>query len=159
MGFRPIVEFFPIDRQPKNVRQFIDVGRQDRKDLRDLLKNHIGIYAFYNSEMEVIYVGKSETQLFSEMVQTFNRKIERYFRYWMNHEYGRDAQGKFKIVSGVRQIKRHEMFLYDAAAYFSAYAVDEDDVGWVEQLLIRMIPNDLLNLKMEGNGSLEMVQE
>ena len=44
--------------------------------------------------------------------------------------------------------------MYHAAYFFSAYHVEEGFIDEVEKLLIRMIPNDLLNHRMEGNLSL-----
>lgn len=147
---RPIVEFFPVEDAGADERSFIDLELEDRKKLRHYLRKTRGIYSFYNSEMEIIYIGKTKNNLWHEMKQTFNRKMNSYFRYSVNHPHG-----KFKLSEdGVRHIKRKEFYFRDAARYFSAYSVSEEFIDIAESLLIRIVPNDLLNVQMAANSTL-----
>ncbi|MAM96055.1 hypothetical protein [Parvibaculum sp.] len=145
----PIVEFFETEMCQKSERSFIDVSKEDRKVLQNALKATKGVYSFYNSELEIIYVGKTKNDLWTEICNAYNRKMPHYHRYYVNHPHGKYSAGK-----ALRQIKRDAMYLYDAASYFSAYSVEENLIDAFETLIIRMIPNDLLNVRMEGNNLL-----
>lgn len=147
----PIVEFFETEMCQKSERSFIDVSKEDRKALQKALKAAKGVYSFYNSELEIIYVGKTKNDLWAEMCNAYNRKMPHYHRYYVNHPHGKYSTGK---GGALRQIKRDAMYLYDAASYFSAYSVEENLIDAFETLIIRMIPNDLLNVRMEGNNLL-----
>ncbi len=144
----PIVEFFETEMCQKSERSFIDVSKEDRKALQKALKAAKGVYSFYNSELEIIYVGKTKNDLWTEMCNAYSRKMPHYHRYYVNHPHGKYSAGKGRAL---RQIKRDAMYLYDAASYFSAYSVEENLIDAFETLIIRMIPNDLLNVRMEGN--------
>ena len=55
----------------------------------------------------------------------------------------------------MRTLKRRERHIYDCAMRFSAYAIDDDTlIDVVELMMIRLVPNDLLNVRMEGNTTL-----
>jgi len=148
--FRPIVEFLPVDRKDKG-NSFINLKSSDRKDLQSVLKSTIGVFSFYNSEMEIIYVGKTKNNLWTEMISVYARKMGHYRRFYVAHAYN---QYRPTPTGGVRKIAQRQFFLYDAAAYFSAYAISEEFIDIFETLVIRLIPNDLLNVRMEGNLSL-----
>lgn len=153
---RPIVEFFLIDIDGKNDREFIDTRLEDRKHLRDALKSTKGLYAFYNSELEIIYVGKTKNNLWTEMISAFNREMGHYERYYVQHPHG-----KYKETSDgkVRHIRNRKFYLYDSAYCFSAYAINDNDIiDLIELMMIRMMPNDLLNRRIEGNNSLNIYQ-
>jgi hypothetical protein len=147
---QPIVEQFAVEQDHKAERNFIDTSKADRKELRELLKSSVGIYAFYNSELEVVYVGKTKNNLWSEMKQAFNRPMSNYSRYRVVHPRDRFANP----ADNIRPLKVQKFFVYNAAYFFSAYAVPLDFVDVIETLLIRVFSNDLINVQMAGNNSL-----
>ncbi len=150
----PIVEFFAIDRNALGDGcSFLNEGRPDHRLLKKSLQTAKGIYSFYNSEYEIIYVGKTRNSLWSEMNNAFNRPMSHYERYKVSHPHG-----KYKpLPNGLaRPIKRKSAHLYDAANFFSAYSMLDDTlIDVVEFMIIRMLPNDILNKRVEGNTSLK----
>jgi hypothetical protein len=46
------------------------------------------------------------------------------------------------------RLRKHDVALHDIAAYFSAYAVEDERIDTLEALLMRTFPNDLTNIKM-----------
>jgi hypothetical protein len=146
---RPIVEFFPLDEDG----DFLSKSQPDHVHLRKLLSQACGIYSFYNSELEVIYIGKTvERNIFAEAKNAYRREMLHYERYRVHHPRGRFANAN---DGKVRKISKAALSLHDAAQYFSAYALNAEMISPIETLLIRMLPNDLLNVRMEGNTSLE----
>ena len=142
---RPVVEFFPVSKDG----EFLSSSRTDHKQLAKQLQKACGIYAFYNSEFEAIYVGKTVlSNLLDEAKQALNREMLHYKRYFVGHPHG-----KFRVPRNglVRKIAPKALSLSEAACYFSAYAFDQDVVTSFEQFIIRLVPNDLLNVRMEGN--------
>jgi hypothetical protein len=49
-----------------------------------------------------------------------------------------------------RRIRRTNVHLYDTAKFFSAYEVHEDFIDKLETLFIRILPNNLTNVRIEG---------
>jgi hypothetical protein len=151
--FKVIVELFPIEWSERNQRAFLNEQNGDHAELIEILGQSVGIYAFYNSELEIIYLGKTKRNLWSEMQNAFVRPMPHYERYYVHH-----PRGKFKSTSSgvARKLRVRNLKVWEAASYFSAYAVGEIHIDDVEKLLIRIAPNDLLNKRMEGNGSLDI---
>ena len=151
--FKVVVELFEIEWSPSNSRGFLNSTRSDHVDLIDVLSSSVGIYAFYNSEMEIIYLGKTNVSLWSEMQSAIVREMPHYKRYRVQH-----PRGRFKATTSgrARKLQLRNMSVWEAARYFSAYAVDPEYIDEIEKLLIRVAPNDILNRRMEGNGSLDM---
>jgi hypothetical protein len=152
----PVVEFFPI-LDSKGQDLFLDpLRRPDLKELRSALQQARGIYAFYNSEAEIIYIGKTEKQsLWTRMRNSYKQEKARYERYYVRHpdyKYAVPKNGK------VRRISRKQFGLSNVANFVSAYSISTRMIGFCEQLLIRLLPNDLINVRMEGNVSLEPFQ-
>lgn len=154
-GIFPIAEFFPINhsdsKHGKNWEVLPVKSEASNRDnqLRKRLQNTSGIYLFYNSECKVIYIGKTENQsLWSEMKQTFNRKISTY-KY--NYVYHPDNEKEMSSpLSKNRKIVSYQAYLYDTAYYFSAYAVAQPLINNLEAFLVRALPNDLRNTKKEN---------
>ncbi len=145
----PIVEFFAVDYDNQGIADFIDTSEDDRKLLRTALKSAKGIYAFYNSEYEIIYLGKTKYDLWTEMKNAFNREMNHYVRYKVSHPRHKYVTGAERKVRPIRNTTTH---LYDCAAYFSAYAIEDDTlIDLVELMMIRLCPNDLVNVRIEGN--------
>lgn len=151
--FRVIVELFTVEWSESNNRAFLNKEKSDHSDLIKVLEGSVGIYAFYNSEMEIIYLGKTKSNLWNEMQNAFVRDMPHYKRYRVQH-----PRDKFRPTKSgqARKLQLQNMGVWEAATYFSAYAVDPDYIDDVEKLLIRVAPNDILNKRMEGNGSLDM---
>ena len=143
----PLVEFFEIKRTEtsQNVKwNPFDVKKDPH--LREKLDDAKGVYAFYNSEGEIIYLGKTKGKsLFNEMKNAFNRDFPSYQILTVKHPWK-----KFKeFENGSRQIKKGNAHLHETARYFSCYKVSEELISPLEALLIRMMPNNLINVKIE----------
>jgi hypothetical protein len=139
----PIVEFFPINSNFKtkgNERVPFDI--EMHPDLKIELKSKIGIYTFYNSEGRIIYLGKTTKNLYEEMVQTFNRKIERYKIFRAPH--GKSSYSPSKKS----QIVEESAHFFDTVRFFSCYSVAKDLVGVIEAFSIRVMPNNVINKRM-----------
>jgi hypothetical protein len=147
----PVVEFFEIDGDENSETSFIDLSSDDGKLLRSHLRKAKGIYAFYNSEYEIIYLGKTKNDLWAEMKNAYHRKMDHYFRYRVHHPREKYS-GRSKSL---RKISASQLTVAEAATYFSAYHMDDDVlIDIVEMMMIRVLPNDLLNVRMEGNMTL-----
>ena len=145
MSFDPIVEFHPV-MDYKTHSSFFFAGKktQHQKSVRERLGKAYGVYAFYNSEAEVIYIGKAERQpLLKRMGQSLEKVRTGYKRYYVEH---RERGPEY------RKIVRKSLALWQVAEFFSAYEVDSKLIGTFEQFVIRLIPNDLVNARIEGNG-------
>lgn len=149
--FQPVCEFFPIEWSEKHYSSFLNEAKPDQKRLISLLKKSRGIYAFYNSELEIIYLGKTNDNLWTEMKQTYNGEKSHYQKYRVKHPNGQYRPTKSGLV---RKIQLENFLIQDAATHFSAYSILDEHIGDVEALMIRLMPNDILNHKMEGNNRL-----
>ena len=158
---RPIVEFFPIvkckSRQGARYELFSrDPGNGGEHPylagLRLELDSHRGIYVFFDSRGQALYVGKASKQvLWDEMTNAFNR-----------------SRGQLQTVRRVRHPERRQAYrtsdekarqivpaivpLHELATYFSAYEVSGGLITELEAMLVRCSANDLLNKKMERFG-------
>jgi hypothetical protein len=148
-SIQPIVEYFPIDaiqKRDKSSRWYA-FDETDHPELAKILKAQKGIYAFYNSEGRLIYLGKAERSLLLEMTQTFNRNFrDNYVIFAVGHPRNRF---KPKPNGKLRGIRKQQAILADTARFFSAYAVQPDMIGSLEALLIRVSANSLINVRME----------
>jgi hypothetical protein len=151
-SIKPIVEFFQIDYKESYSGKYWNILSDDSDDdkinaLREELKNRKGIYFFYNSVGKVIYSGKTQSQtLWKEMNLVLNRERTNQKIFIPNHNY----RGDFSLASEKDiQIKEKQVFLYDIALYFSAYDIDTKLIHNLEALIIRSIPNNLTNKRIE----------
>ena len=113
--FKVACEFSPID-----VSQIKEV----RKKLANVLgthKNSTGIYAFYDSMCNVVYIGKASTEFLSEMYQQ------------MRNELG---------VSFPKAIQKAPLYRRQVVRYVSAYKIPSvDHIDYpkhVEALVLRL---------------------
>ncbi|WP_423065966.1 hypothetical protein [Devosia sp. CN2-171] len=154
----PIVEFFFIEyNESRSGKNMEIIGRSEHPELADVLSNARGIYAFYNSEGEIVYIGKAEKQsLLKEMKLAFNRERPSYNLMAVGH-----PRGKWKpnTPSSIRQIRPTNFRLYDTCSYFSAYSVSGDLITALESFLIRVVPNDVVNVRMEKGRSKTAIDE
>jgi hypothetical protein len=104
---RPVVEFFPVEIS--NVREngrnlpFNPAG-DGGKQLYARLRASNGLYAFYNSQAEIIYFGKAQRLcLFDEMINAFNRELPHYQIYRVRHPWGKYKSTK---TDELRKIKK-----------------------------------------------------
>lgn len=155
---RPLVEFFPIYScdSRHGARQEIFNARDDvgddhpfRRGLRSELEEKHGVYLFFDSRGQAIYVGKARRQsLWQEINLAFNRergevqKIKRVKHPERRQDYKTSDEK-------ARQIVDYAVPLYDIAHYFSAYEVTDELIEDVEALLVRSFANNLLNKRME----------
>lgn len=154
----PIVEFFPIEKclstHEKKYELFSSKDLKGKKHpylfgLQEELKEHHGIYVFFDSRGQAIYVGKARKQkLWHELKSAFNRErgsVQRILR--VRHPSRRQDYKTSEEMT--RQIKDAEIPLYELAYYFSAYKIIDGMIEDVESLLVRSFANDLLNKRME----------
>lgn len=156
-AIRPIVEFYPLaaasSKRGAKQELFSTLTASGkvhpyRQGLRDELKEHHGVYVFFDSRGRALYAGKAKQQtLWKEMTSAFNRgrEVQRVKRV---HHPERKVQYR-NSNEKTRQIKPAQLALHDLAAYISAYEVSPGLIGELESLLVRAFPNDLLNVRME----------
>ncbi|AER56993.1 hypothetical protein DSC_11745 [Pseudoxanthomonas spadix BD-a59] len=151
---RPIVEFYGIDRCDTkfdagyNLFDFSSHASLYARGLKDVLLNSCGIYIFYDSRGQALYVGKAREQsLWKEMNLAFNRKRDVQMITLVHHP---DRNQEFKPgYEKLRQPRDTQLELCDLAFYFSAYGVDDGMIDDLEALMVRGFANNLLNVKME----------
>jgi hypothetical protein len=152
-AIRPLVEFFPIEKQKTShgttYHVFSGKGHVYKSGLREELDQYFGIYIFFDSRGQAIYAGKARKQkLWKEINLAFNRDrgrvqtIKRVRHPTRQQEY-RTSDEK------ARQIGDHIVPLHEIASYFSAYRVSNGMIDDLEALLVRSFANNLLNVKME----------
>ena len=143
----PIVEFFPIGWcESKQGAKWLPFDYSQHPGLREDLISAKGLYMYYNSEGEIIYVGRSKRNILDEMINAYNRLMRSYTMYKVAHPWGRY---KPSTGSQLRQIGRANAKICDTASYFLCYRVVPDLIVPLEALLIRVIPNDVINVRME----------
>lgn len=152
-AIKPIIEFYPITKSATThgaQSEIIDASKNSKRGqkIRELLRKKHGIYLFYNSQGKLLYIGKAEkTHLWQEIKNAYNRTRADQKIYSVNHPTtGSSFEPAFKAP---RQIKKISFKLHDLAAYFSAYEVEDALVHHLEAAIIRMVPNDNLNAKIE----------
>jgi hypothetical protein len=146
-AIQPIIEFFPVDRSNAEKPKLVPTDENNfNKKLQKTLKDSPGIYLFYNSEGKVIYVGKTKKNLWAEMNSVFNRDRPAQKIKDVKHPIHHAFKPAF---AKQRRPKERPVRLFDITAYFSAYQVDPSLIGNLEALLIRALPNNLVNIKME----------
>ncbi|MGJ0513761.1 hypothetical protein [Methylocystis sp.] len=149
-AIRPVVEFFPVE--VANIRQNgrnmpFDPNGDGGRALATRLRSPHGLYAFYNSQAEIIYFGKAVKQsLYAEMINVFNRNIPHLQVYSVKHPWGRFAS---RNNGELRRIKSRPVKLSTVAAYFSAYDIEPYLISALEALFIRLVPNDIINVRIE----------
>lgn len=151
---QPIVEFYPIERcrSGRDASWLVFDGGTNAnlyaQGLRDALKESVGIYIFYDSRGQALYVGKAKEQtIWKEMNLAFVRKRNIQRIALVSHP---DRNQEFKPgYEKLRQPKDTLLELCDLASYFSAYQVNEGMIDDLEALMVRSFANNLLNVRME----------
>jgi len=151
---QPIVEFYPISRcaSSRNASWLVFDGSKNANQYAQGLKNALadsyGVYIFYDSRGQALYVGKAREQtIWKEMNLAFARKRNIQRIALVNHP---DRNQEFKPgYEKLRQPKDTLLELCDLAHYFSAYHVDDGMIDDLEALMVRSFANNLLNVRME----------
>ena len=151
---QPIVEFYPIIRNLSKREaswQVFDGGKDAilyAQGLKAALADSWGIYIFYDSRGQALYVGKAREQtIWKEMNLAFNRKRNVQTISLVQHP---ERNQEFKPgYEKLRQPKDTQLELFDLACYFSAYHVDSGMIDDLEALMVRGFANNLLNVRME----------
>ncbi|HCH0949908.1 TPA: hypothetical protein NKP42_004523 [Vibrio parahaemolyticus] len=153
-SIKPIVEYYPIEvaesKQGAHWELFdSDVsGNKRQEDIKDYLRDCYGVYVFYDSRGEALYIGKAKEQsLWDEMKSAFNRDRQTQKIKLVSHPY--TGTGFKPAFESPRKIEKTNLQLADMASYFSAYEVEGDMINNVEALLVRVFANSILNVKME----------
>jgi hypothetical protein len=116
----------------KNVDSFAN-RLNNKKLLTKLQQQEGGIYAFFDSAGELVYVGKTTKKLFGEMQQRYaGKRID------------------FRTLSKNGKPKWNHWKIKDVAQFVSAYGVDKAFVTNIEALLTRLILNITSNLRVEN---------
>ena len=152
-AIKPLVEFFQIEHAESKrgasweIFPTIKNGDSRYDQIRKKLESTQGIYFFYDSAGKVIYAGKTETQgLWLEMKNAFNRERASQNVYLA----AQPGRGVFYPANEKPvQIKRTNVYLHDLAFYFSAYEVNPFLIHNLEAFVVRTIPNDITNTRME----------
>lgn len=150
----PIVEFYKIDRceAPRSRKWEIFDGRKSAslyaQGLKAALDDSYGIYIYYDSRGQALYVGKAREQtIWKEMNLAFNRTRDVQKISLVRHP---ERSQTFKPgYEKLRQPKDIRLELFDLACYFSAYNVDDGMIDDLEALMVRGFANNLLNVRME----------
>jgi len=111
--FRVIAEYVPI-------KSAVGVHKQ----LATILKGYekaFGLYAFYDSMANLIYIGKSDGKLFYETYQQLNK-----------------TEAKKPFPKGVRQPKRRLDVVRYISAYYVKPSIFESHAKHVESLILRI---------------------
>jgi hypothetical protein len=151
---RPIVEFYPISLCDSKFEAGFNLFDSSSsaslysRGLKDTLCQSFGIYIFYDSRGQALYVGKARDQsLWKEMNLAFNRPREVQMIALVKHP---TRNQEFKPgYEKLRQPRGTQLELCDLAYYFSAYGVDDGMIEDLEALMVRGFANNLLNVKME----------
>ena len=150
-SIKPIIEYYTIDHSESKQGKNWEIIKSDNgigKKIKEDLKLSHGIYIFYNSQCEAIYLGKAKNlNLWAEMNKTFNRKRKSQYVWAVYHPD--KVQDFTPAHEKLRELKKTNVYLYDIASYFSAYEVDKNLIDNLESLLIRGFANDLNNVRME----------
>jgi hypothetical protein len=124
------VEFNAINPSQKGKTWNLTADKEETEKLRKTLEGHSGLYLFYDSAGKVIYVGKSEKCLYTEIRQRFNAVANRPF-------YG--------------PTKMANPFMGNHTRFISAYEVTVmKAIKNLESFLLRSFANDIMN-KNSGN--------
>lgn len=150
-AIQPIVEYYELEHSDSRHGanwELIPSKDGRGKKVRLELESCKGIYIFYNSQCEAIYLGKAKKQnLWKEMNLAFNRERSNQVVWTVHHpERGQDFTPAHQKL---RPLQKTKVFLTEIASYFSAYKVDECLIDNLEALMIRGFANDLTNVRME----------
>lgn len=150
-SIKPIIEYYPIkvtESKHGEKKEIINISGIREKKIKETLSKEHGIYVFYNSQCNAIYIGKAKKlNLWGEMKNAFNRARDPQVLWHVKHPSTGTVFSP--AYEKERQIEKRKVYLHDIALYFSAYSIEKDFIDNAEALLIRIFANDLTNEKME----------
>jgi len=127
----PLVETEPVHPAKSKKGWRVDGDKQRRSRLCQRLKDHRGVYLFYDSLGQVTYIGQAKKNLFFELEQQLKQKPR--------HKVYVGAEGATKLQA--KQLQQG-----DIARFLSAYETPTSDAAHnAEALLIRAIYNSHQN--------------
>lgn len=149
-----IAEFHHIEKTLSKGEKKWEILKRDSSEHKRLitaLESNIGIYLFYDSAGSVIYVGKTKRKkggLWAEMKSAFNRRNVDNAIYRVRRSRRKNAL----LTDGGQHlpITREVVPIHETASYFTAYRVHPLFIDQIETLFIRAIPNNLTNVRIEG---------
>jgi hypothetical protein len=151
-AIKPIVEFYPVNKvhtpQGTAFQIFDSNASKCAGGLRSKLDASHGVYIFYDSRGQSLYVGKARKQsLWKEMNNAFVReRVTQRIKLVPHTEQNRNF---IPANEKQRQPKQTQLLLADLAYYCSAHEVEDRMINILEALMVRGFANDLLNKKME----------
>lgn len=149
---RPLVEFYPLAKSRKGKAHSLFTTGEDHPylvGLKDELSLHHGVYIFFDSRGQAIYVGKARKQdLWKEMNLAFNRDRDD-LQTILRPSHPATTKKYKSLDEKSRQIYARKVALHELAHYVSAYHVTDGMVNDVEALLVRSFANNLLNKRIE----------
>jgi transcriptional regulator with XRE-family HTH domain len=132
---KPILEFQPITPVQLSNEWRFSAEKLIVEELKDKLSGKKGIYLFYGSTGEVLYLGKTENSLYNEAKQRLKARPNR---------------------PVYAPVKGKELQMGAMAQYISAYAVSiPAAIKNVESFMLRAFANELRN-RNGGNFKLAM---
>lgn len=147
-----ILEYAPIAANHKAQAEYSQIKAEDgygHPEIRKRLEDKRGIYVFYSSLCQAVYVGKAnDTELWRECNTAFNRDLKSDL-YKVNHPSENKKQPRRITLS------KCSTKVYKVATFLSVYEVDKALVDMVEALLIRAFINQLPNVKIENLAQIE----
>jgi hypothetical protein len=150
---KPIVEMYPIEavlsRQESKWEPLPTKKDNIRnRAIRKYLEESKGIYVFFDSIRCAIYTGKTERQnIWKEMTDAFNRERSNHQTFEVSHPSTGEAFSS--AWEKPRQPQKRLAYLYNTAAFFSAYEIVGGLIPKIEALIVRIFCNSLSNKKME----------
>ncbi|MCG9875913.1 MAG: hypothetical protein MH321_14140 [Leptospiraceae bacterium] len=147
---KPIIEFYGID---KSSDKFLD-EKSNKKYINGIiarLKECKGIYCFFDSRGQTLYIGKATGQsLFSRMNTSYRNSAKELQLFNVQHPSNNLEYRSMEEITNRRIVNRKQT-LFEAASYFSAYEVTiEAYIPVIEAMLIRCFPNNIANKRMEN---------
>ena len=154
-AIRRIIEFYPIkydENYEKRQFMFLDKDKESDKYVEKTLREtRGGIYIFYDSYGQALYVGKTNGILITEIIQQFEKiKIEIYLTDPPPNTTHKPLSKQKKQKLSSKQIKKRDHYpLYNCATYLSVYHITQPAlIHNLEALLIRAFPNNIINKQM-----------
>ncbi len=141
--FNPIIEFMECNPYKKGEtwKLFKD-DEITEKNIKDKLSNEenakVGVYAMYDSSGRILYFGKTNNGLYTEIVQRLDAAVHR--------DVSLVYDNKFNHVGNPgKNDKKGSIRVGQMTRYFSAI-----EVRVSEAFVLRLIPNDDVNYKIEN---------
>lgn len=146
--FNPIVEFLECFPYKKGASWKLFEDEEKEKSICDLLSNKssakVGVYAMYDSSGRILYFGKTNSGLYREITQRLGAAVHRDVALVKNNCFKH-------IGTPGKQSKPGAIQVGEMTRYISAVEVlAPEAIGNIETFVLRLIPNDDVNYKIEN---------